>query len=113
MSDPSIVPDLHTLKALLIIISVASALQCIFSIFIIFGAETNRPILLLPWLIFNPIAITIYVIGTVVGLVHHSGISNTGFVIGHLLVGIAICLIGGYKIVAVHSYYKHLKSLNF
>lgn len=51
----------------------------------------NRPGMLLPWLIFNPIAIAIYVIGTIVGLVHHNGISNTVFVVSHLTVGIAIC----------------------
>lgn len=113
LSDPTIATSATTLKCLLIIISVASAVQCIFSIMLVFAAESNRPNLLVPWLVFNPIAIGIYVISTIVGLVHHNGISNTGYVISHLVVGLAICLIGGYKIVAVHSYYKHLKSLNF
>lgn len=113
MTDKSLLPDTLTLRCLLVIIAVASALQCIFSIFLIFGAETNRPLLFLPWLIFNPISIAAYVITTIIGMIQHSAINNTYFIVGHLLVGLGVCLIGGYNIVRVYRFYKHLRTLNF
>ncbi|KAJ3659181.1 hypothetical protein Zmor_010884 [Zophobas morio] len=113
LSDSSIVPDLTVLRCLLIIISVASAVQCVLSILLIFGAETNRPVLLMPWLIFNPIAILVYIISILVAIIHHTGENSTYFIIGHLTVGTIVCLIAFYNVIAVHSFYKHLKSLNF
>ncbi|XP_023021760.2 uncharacterized protein [Leptinotarsa decemlineata] len=113
MSDPSIVPDLTILKVILIIISVGSALQCLFSIFLIFGAETNRPGLLTPWLILNPIALGVYILATLTAIIHHTSLNMTPFIIGHMLLGIIIVLIVAYKIMCVWNFYKHLKSLNF
>ncbi|KAK4886689.1 hypothetical protein RN001_002960 [Aquatica leii] len=113
MSDKSIIPDIYTLRCLLILISTVSALQCIFSILLIFGAETNRPLLLLPWIILNPTAIVIYVITTIIGIIHHTGLNNRSFIVGHLIVGLAVCLIGGYNTLRVYNYYRHLKTLNF
>ncbi|KAH0814336.1 hypothetical protein GEV33_008453 [Tenebrio molitor] len=113
MSDPSLHPDLTTLRCLLIIIAVASAVQCALSILLIFGAETNRPMLLVPWLIFNPVAIVVYIISILIAIIHHSGDNSTFFIIGHLVMGTIVSLIAFYNIIAVHSFYKHLKSLNF
>ncbi|EFA01686.1 uncharacterized protein LOC664274 [Tribolium castaneum] len=113
MSDPGIVPEISVLRCLLIIIAVASAVQCILSISIIFAAETNRPVLLVPWLIFNPVAVVVYIISILVAIIHHSGDNATFFIIGHLIIGAIVSLIALYNIIAVHSFYKHLKSLNF
>ncbi|KAJ8915901.1 hypothetical protein NQ315_015514, partial [Exocentrus adspersus] len=113
MSDPSVIPDPTVLRCILIIIAVGSAVQCIFSIMLIFGAVTNNPVLLLPWLILNPIALIIYLVGTFIAIIHHTGINNTPFIVGHLLFGLAVTLIVSYKILVVHNFFKHLKSLNF
>ncbi|XP_018561417.1 uncharacterized protein LOC108903656 [Anoplophora glabripennis] len=113
MSDPSIVPDLTVLRSILIVIAIGSALQCLFSIMIIFGAVTNHPTLLLPWLILNPIALIVYLIGTFIAIIHHTGLNNTPFIVGHLVVGLAVTLIVCYKVLVVHNFFRHLKSLNF
>ncbi|RZC37032.1 uncharacterized protein BDFB_011168, partial [Asbolus verrucosus] len=87
MSDPSVVPDLSILRWLLIVISVASAIHCVFSIFLIFGAETNRPLLLVPWLVFYPIAVIVYIILILIAIIHHVDSDRILFIIGHLIAG--------------------------
>lgn len=51
----------------------------------------NRPMFLMPWLVFNPLAIIIYIIGTLIALVHHGGLNNSAFVAGHLIIGVSCC----------------------
>ncbi|KAG5888612.1 hypothetical protein JTB14_037824 [Gonioctena quinquepunctata] len=113
MSDPSIVPDLNLLRVILIIISVASALQCLFSILLIFGAETNRPALLKPWLVLNPIVLLTYIVSTLMAILHHTSENMMLFIVGHMLFGMIVTLIVCYQILCVWNFHKHLKSLNF
>ncbi|CAH1103871.1 unnamed protein product [Psylliodes chrysocephalus] len=113
ISDPSIVPDLTVLKTVLIIIAVGSALQCLFSILLIFAAETNRPRLLMPWLLLNPAALFVYIVTTLIAIVYHTGTNNTIFIVGHLLFGFLVTLIVCFKILCVWNFYKHQRSLNF
>ncbi|KAJ8948284.1 hypothetical protein NQ318_020771 [Aromia moschata] len=90
MSDSSIIPDLTVLKWILIILAVGSALQCVFSIFLIFAAITNHPNLLLPWLVLNPVALTTYIVGTLIAIIHHTDYNRTPFIIGHLLLALSV-----------------------
>ncbi|XP_065158183.1 uncharacterized protein [Atheta coriaria] len=113
MSDPSIQPDTQVLKIILITIAVGSALQCIFSIFLIFAAETNRPILLLPWIGFGPVCLAFYVLGTLIAIIHHSSDNNAIFITAHLMVTTICTAVASYKFLTVYSLYKHLRSLNF
>jgi cobalamin biosynthesis protein CobD/CbiB len=43
--------------------------------------------LLVPWLIFNPVAIIVYIISILIAIIHHSGDNSTFFIIGHLVMG--------------------------
>ncbi|XP_018319929.1 uncharacterized protein LOC108733327 [Agrilus planipennis] len=113
LADTSVIPEMHVLKTVLVILSIANALQCVFSIMIIFGALTNRPLLLLPWLILNPISLAVYILGTIAALVRHSNASHVAFFTGHLLIASIVSLIGGYNIFLVRNYYIYLKRLNF
>ncbi|KRT80919.1 hypothetical protein AMK59_6153 [Oryctes borbonicus] len=113
MSDPSIVPSFTILKSVLIFMAVGSALQCIFSILLIFGAETNRPLLLVPWLLINPLTIATYVVCTILSVFHYAGGSYVTFVLGHVVIGTSFCLTLAYEVLVVYSFYKFLKSLNF
>lgn len=113
MSDPSIVPDLQVLKTLLIIIAIGAAVHCFFSIFLIFGAETNRPVLLLPWLFYNPLVTAFYVITTLIAIIYHSEQNYTRFISAHIFLSVITLCIASYKVIVVRSFYKHLKSLNF
>lgn len=51
----------------------------------------NRPLLFLPWLIFNPLSIVVYVIGTLIAMAHHTSVQNTFFIIGHMILAITLC----------------------
>ncbi|CAH0560923.1 unnamed protein product [Brassicogethes aeneus] len=113
MADPSLIPGHHALKVILIICASISGLQCLFSILIIFGAETNRPALLLPWLIYNPIFIAIYLIATIIGVVNHSDTDKAHFVFGHLVFSTIIAGLFAWKFSIVYRFFKHLRSLNF
>ncbi|XP_060530576.1 uncharacterized protein LOC132704544 isoform X2 [Cylas formicarius] len=113
LSDPSIIPRMEVLRVFLIIVGVASALQCVFSIFLIFGAETNRPVLLLPWLGLNPATLAVYIVATLIAIVHHTADDNTPFVVGHVLISTVVTLVVIYNILTVYSFYKHLRKLNF
>ncbi|KAJ8978808.1 hypothetical protein NQ317_014278 [Molorchus minor] len=88
MSDPSIVPDLTVLKYILIVLAVGSALQCVFSLFLIFAAVTNHPNLLVPWLVLNPVALFMYMVVTLIAVVHHTEVHRTTFIVGHLLLAL-------------------------
>lgn len=44
----------------------------------------------MPWLILNPVAIVVYIIATLIAIIHHTGIDNTPFIVGHLLFALAI-----------------------
>ncbi|CAH1963588.1 unnamed protein product [Acanthoscelides obtectus] len=113
MSDPSIVPDIKVLRIILITIATGSAFQCVFSILLIFAAETNRPVLVIPWLILNPAAVLVYVLGTLIAIIHYSGDNVVPFIIGHILFALIVTLIVGLKVHCVWKFYKHLRSLNF
>ncbi|CAH1159901.1 unnamed protein product [Phaedon cochleariae] len=113
MSDPSIVPDLSVLRGILIGVAVLNGLLCVFSILLIIGAETNRPALLRPWLVLNPVALILYIICNVVAIIHHNNMNNTPFIVGHFLLTIMATLVVCYKILCVWNFHKHLKSLNF
>ncbi|CAH2004634.1 unnamed protein product [Acanthoscelides obtectus] len=113
MSDPSIVPDVKVLRIILITIATGSAFQCVFSILLIFAAETNRPVLVIPWLILNPAAVLLYVLGTLIAIIHYSGDNVVPFIIGHILFALIVTLIVGLKVHCVWKFYKHLRSLNF
>nr|CAH7722193.1 unnamed protein product [Callosobruchus chinensis] len=90
MSDPSVVPDIKVLKTILIVIATGSALQCVFSILLIFAAETNRPTLIVPWLLLNPSIVLLYIIGTLIAIIHYSGNNVIPFIIGHLLFALIV-----------------------
>ncbi|CAH1963589.1 unnamed protein product [Acanthoscelides obtectus] len=90
MSDPSIVPDIKVLRIILITIATGSAFQCVFSILLIFAAETNRPVLVIPWLILNPAAVLVYVLGTLIAIIHYSGDNVVPFIIGHILFALIV-----------------------
>ncbi|KAH1022248.1 uncharacterized protein LOC109535305 [Dendroctonus ponderosae] len=113
LNDASVLPQLEILRTMLIIISVASALQCIFSIMLVFGAAASHPVLLTPYLILNPVCLFIYIVGTLVAVVHHTGENNTPYIIGHLFISFVVTVIVSYKILIVHSYRQYLKRLNF
>jgi len=113
LSDPSIVPDTTVLKTILVIIASAGAIHCTFSILLIFGAETNRPVLLLPWLTFGPMCFMAYLLGTLIAIAHHSTVNVAIFITAHIIVAISLLLLGCYKFFTVLNYYKHLRSLNF
>ncbi|XP_030745621.1 uncharacterized protein LOC115874570 [Sitophilus oryzae] len=113
MSDPSVIPELTTLRAILITCAVVSALQCVFSILLIFAAETNHPTLLMPWLILNPVALFVYIVGTLVTIIHHTGVNNASYIMAHIAFSTLISLIVIYQILTVYSLKQHLKRLNF
>ena len=113
LNDASVLPQLETLKTLLIITSVASAMQCLFSILLIFGAAANHPVLLTPYLILNPICLFVYIVGTLVAVIHHTGENHAPFIIGHLITSFLVTVIVSYKILVVYSYRQYLKRLNF
>lgn len=113
MSDKSIIPDLTILRGILIGIAVASAVQCVFSIMLIFGAETNRPLLLLPWLVLNPILITAYVLLTSAAIFSHNTLNNIPFVLTNLFMSSILVGVATYKFLSVYGFYKYLKGLNF
>ncbi|XP_056631233.1 uncharacterized protein LOC130441532 [Diorhabda sublineata] len=111
ISDISVGPSLTALRIALSIIALVSALECVFSILLIFGAETNRPKLLLPWLISNPVVLLAYILLTLMAIIHHT--RSALFIIGHLTLGFFATFIASFKFLCVWSFYKHLKSLNF
>ncbi|XP_022906327.1 uncharacterized protein [Onthophagus taurus] len=114
MSDPSLIPAQKVvLRAILICIATGSALHCAFSILLIFGAETNRPYLLLPWLIINPITVLAYVICAFVAVIYYTGPSQIIFFITQVVITLLLAFTLGYKILVVQNFYKFLKSLNF
>ncbi|KAF7268329.1 hypothetical protein GWI33_018523 [Rhynchophorus ferrugineus] len=113
MSDPSVVPKLEVLRVILIIIAVASALQCIFSICLIFGAELNKPSLLTPYLVINPLALFVYIVTTLIAIIHHTGENNAPFIIGHIAISCIVSLIVVYNFLTIYSFRQHLKRLNF
>ncbi|XP_066145761.1 uncharacterized protein [Euwallacea fornicatus] len=113
MSDPSVVPKLEILKAMLIMFSVASVLQCVFSVMIVFGAVGNRPALFMPWLIFNPICLFVYEVGTLVAVIHHTSENNAPFIVGHIVASILFSMLVSYLTLTVYSYRQYLKRLNF
>ncbi|KAL1489741.1 hypothetical protein ABEB36_013676 [Hypothenemus hampei] len=113
INDPSVIPEAETLKAMLIIISVSSGLQCIFSILLIFGAAANHPSLLSPWLILNPICLFVYIIGTLVAIIHHGTNNGTKFLIGHIMTSVLGTMLVSFQILIVYSFRQHLKRLNF
>ncbi|CAG9762362.1 unnamed protein product [Ceutorhynchus assimilis] len=113
MNDDSVVPKLEILKGILITIAVASALQCIFSILLIFGAASNHPSLLTPWLVLNPVGLFVYVVGTLIAIIHHTGNNSTPYVVGHVFFSVWATVMVGFQLLVIYSFRTHLKRLNF
>lgn len=50
----------------------------------------NQPGLFTPWLIFNPICLFVYIVGSLVAVIHHSGQNNGAYIVGHIFSSILV-----------------------
>ncbi|XP_044730544.1 uncharacterized protein LOC123293707 [Chrysoperla carnea] len=114
LSDGTVSEEtLQALSGVLIIVCLGSALMVVLSILIIFGAQTQQPILLLPWIYYYGIILTFYMLGIFTQV--FSLVMLNAFAVGcvTLLGGLITLYIGLYMCTIVYSHYSDLKKLNF